>query len=43
MDFETLKQIIKSAIDEGNNLADIMQLTVDKVYQQGLKDGKDDN
>ena len=38
MDFEKVKELLKEAIDEGNTVAEIMQITADKIYQQGVKD-----
>ena len=40
MDFEKVKELLKEAIDEGNTIAEIMQITVEKIYQQGVKDGE---
>ena len=42
MDFEKLKELLKEAIDQGENLAEIMRITADKIYQQGLKDRKEE-
>lgn len=43
MDFEKVKELLKEAIDEGNTIAEIMQITAEKIYQQGVKDsGQDD-
>lgn len=41
MNFEKIKELLKEAIDEGNTIAEIVQITADKIYQQGIKDGKD--
>ena len=38
MDFEKVKQILKEAIDEGNTLAEIMEIAADKIYEQGKND-----
>ena len=43
MDFEKVKELLKEAIDEGNTIAEIMQITADKIYQQGVKDGEQDD
>ena len=40
MEFEKVKELLKEAIDEGNTVAEIMQITTDKIYQQGLDDGR---
>ena len=42
MDFEKVKELLKEAIDEGNTVAEIMQITADKIYQQGVKDSEQD-
>ena len=43
MDFEKVKELLKEAVDEGNTIAEIMQITADKIYQQGVKDGEQDD
>lgn len=43
MDFEKLKELLKEAIDEGENLAEIMQITAEKIYQQGIIEGNKDH
>lgn len=40
MDFEKVKELLKEAIDEGDTIAEIMQIMTDKIYQQGVKDGE---
>ena len=40
MDFEKVKELLKEAIDEGNTIAEIMQITADKIYQKGVNDGE---
>ena len=35
MNFEKAKELMKEAIDEGNNLAEIMEIFTQKVYEQG--------
>ena len=40
MDFDKAKELLKDAIDEGGNLAEILEIFTDKVYQQGKQDGK---
>ena len=42
MDFEKVKELLKEAIDEGNTIAEIMQITAEKIYKQGNKDGEQD-
>lgn len=39
MDFEKAKELMKEAIDEGNSLAEIMEIFTNKIYQQGKQDG----
>ena len=40
MDFDKAKELLKDAIDEGGNLAEILEIFTDKVYQQGKQDGE---
>ena len=40
VEFEKVKELLKEAIDEGNTIAEIMQITAEKIYQQGVKDGE---
>ena len=42
MDFEKLKELLKEAIDEGDTIAEIVQITANKIYQQGVMEGKQD-
>ena len=39
MNFEKIKELLKEAIDEGNTIAEIMQITAEKIYQSGYNDG----
>ncbi|MBO7423901.1 MAG: hypothetical protein J6T99_11040 [Oscillospiraceae bacterium] len=43
MDFEKAKQIIKDAIDQGNTLIEIMEIAIDKIYEQGKEDQRKDD
>lgn len=40
MNFEKIKKLLKEAIDEGNTIAEIVQITAEKIYQQGISDGE---
>ena len=40
MTFEMFKQLFIESIDEGNNMAEILSIVIEKVYQKGVKDGK---
>ena len=41
MNFEKAKELMKEAIDEGNNLAEIMEIFTQKVYEQGKHDERE--
>ena len=43
MDFEQVKQILKDAIDEGNTIAQIMEIAAEKIYQKGREDQRKDD
>ena len=38
MDLEKAKELMKEAIDEGNNMAEIMEIFTHKVYEQWKHD-----
>ena len=40
MNFEKIKELLKEAIDEGDTIAEIVQITAEKIYQQGISDGE---
>jgi hypothetical protein len=40
MEFEELKQIVIDSIDEAKTPIDLMQIIVNKVYEKGIEDGK---
>ena len=40
MPFEDFKQLFIESIDEGKNMAEILSIVIEKVYQKGFEDGK---
>ena len=40
MDFEEVKQIVMDAIDESENLNELIQIVVNKIYQKGKNDSQ---
>ena len=40
MEFEEVKQIVKDSIDESENLNELIQIVVNKIYQKGKDDSE---
>jgi len=40
MEFEEVKQIALNSVDESANMNELIQIVINKIYQQGVEDGK---
>ena len=38
MNFEEVKQLVLESIDESNNMNELIQIIVNKIYQKGFND-----
>ena len=40
MNFEEVKQLVLESIDESNDMNELIQIVVNKIYQKGIMDEK---